>query len=246
MITQYQFSLQAQEPLPSFWAYRLYASILELIPDEDAEFLHQQGEKPLSHFLQYNKNDEASIWTINLLSEEMDNIFAPVLDHLSQIELDTGLVQITRSKKESISGPEKLLSCSKENPSSDRYHKLFFKTPTAFKQSGRYTIFPTVPLLLQSMVNKWNQAFPQLILEDEEALHMLESGLFLTDYSLRSCRYPLKNVKIPGFVGSITMESRLSPPMLELWKLLLAIAPYSGIGIKTTLGMGGTETGIPF
>ena len=30
-------------------------------------------------------------------------------------------------------------------------------------------------------------------------------------------------------------------PLLELWNALLSFAPYGGIGIKTTLGMGGVS-----
>ena len=64
-------------------------------------------------------------------------------------------------------------------------------------------------------------------------------GVLIVDYSLRTVRYSLKGTKIPAFVGNIVMESRLSAPLQEIWQLLVALAPYSGIGIKTTLGMGG-------
>lgn len=49
---------------------------------------------------------------------------------------------------------------------------------------------------------------------------------------------PLKETKISGFRGTVTLSARLSPPLLELWRILLAFAPYAGIGIKTSLGMG--------
>ena len=67
---------------------------------------------------------------------------------------------------------------------------------------------------------------------------LLEKGLHIVDYSLRTVRYPLKNVKIPSFVGNIVVESRLPAPLQEIWQLLVCLAPYTGVGIKTTLGMG--------
>lgn len=36
-------------------------------------------------------------------------------------------------------------------------------------------------------------------------------------------------------------KNRLALPLLELWNALLSFAPYGGIGIKTTLGMGGVS-----
>ena len=69
---------------------------------------------------------------------------------------------------------------------------------------------------------------------------MRQRRFFMTDYNLRTTRYPLKNVRIPSFAGSVVLESRLAQPMQEIWKLLLHTAQYTGIGIKTTLGMGGT------
>ena len=51
----------------------------------------------------------------------------------------------------------------------------------------------------------------------------------------------IKNTRIPGFVGSAVVEARLALPLLELWNALLSFAPYGGIGIKTTLGMGGVS-----
>ncbi|MBR2895374.1 MAG: hypothetical protein IKC03_06925 [Oscillospiraceae bacterium] len=38
----------------------------------------------------------------------------------------------------------------------------------------------------------------------------------------------------------MVFESRLAQSMQEIWKLLLYTAQYTGVGIKTTLGMGGT------
>ena len=69
----------------------------------------------------------------------------------------------------------------------------------------------------------------------------LASGLCISDYSLHTVRYNLKNAYIPAFTGRVTVTARLPVPLLELWNALLCWAPYSGIGIKTALGMGGVD-----
>ena len=72
---------------------------------------------------------------------------------------------------------------------------------------------------------------------DPDALCMLESGIYIRDYALKSVRYHLKNVYIPAFVGKVTLDSRLPVPLAELWHAILLWADYSGIGIKTALGL---------
>ncbi len=115
-------------------------------------------------------------------------------------------------------------------------------SPASFKQSGRYVIYPQERLILQSLIAKWNLTYPLYPLEDEDALGLMEAGLHIVDYRLRTTRYSIKGTKIPGFVGSVTLESRLPEPMEQIWKLLVLFAPFCGLGIKTTLGMGGVIT----
>ena len=41
--------------------------------------------------------------------------------------------------------------------------------------------------------------------------------------------------------SALTVLENVALPLLELWNALLSFAPYGGIGIKTTLGMGGVS-----
>ena len=107
--------------------------------------------------------------------------------------------------------------------------------------SRRDAIYPQEFLLLQSLVLHWNTAFPDCQLNDPDALDAILRGLHILDYNLHTVSYPIKNTRIPGFVGSAVVEARLALPLLELWNALLSFAPYGGIGIKTTLGMGGVS-----
>lgn len=135
-------------------------------------------------------------------------------------------------------GLQLLLAAREELASRTR---LWFRTPCAFKQAGRYAIYPQEFLLLQSLVLHWNTAFPDCQLNDPDALDAILRGLHILDYNLHTVSYPIKNTRIPGFVGSAVVEARLALPLLELWNALLSFAPYGGIGIKTTLGMGGVS-----
>ena len=90
-------------------------------------------------------------------------------------------------------------------------------------------------------MNRWNLFCDAYPLEDADALRMLECGIAISDYSLKTVRFHLKNVYIPAFVGKVMIRSRLPAPLADVWQSVLLWANYCGIGIKTTLGMGGTS-----
>ncbi len=54
--------------------------------------------------------------------------------------------------------------------------EIRFLTPTAFKQAGRYAIFPQERLLLQSLLSRWNYLCPDYPLTDEDAISALLEG----------------------------------------------------------------------
>lgn len=240
MITQYRFTIKEKEgsgrPLPSFWAYRFYSWLLTQIPDAYALSLHDQGEKPISQYLYRNRASDSDIWVVNLLSAEAAEIFRDPLESATEIPLHTGKIRLELHSKNVWSAVQ-LASFAREKEFSRRKNVQFL-TPTAFKSEGRYAIFPQEKWLVQTLILKWNQTFPEMPLDDQDAVAALERGIKITDYALRSTRYPLKNIKIPGFIGNVTFESHLAVPMEEIWQLLLYFATFSGVGIKTTLGMG--------
>ena len=61
------------------------------------------------------------------------------------------------------------------------------------------------------------------------------------DYHLKTTRFSLKGIRIPGFTGSCIVEAKLAPPLLALWNTLAEFSNDAGIGIKTSIGMGGTK-----
>ncbi len=235
MITQYRFALEGDgRPLPAFWAYRLYAWLLGEIPGEVAEALHETGEKPLSQYL--GREGGNNIWTLNFLDDTLAEAFRPALAGLEEVPLHTGRLRLHCAGTERLDAQQLLFSVREGEPS--RRMTLWFETPTAFKSEGRYAVFPQEKWLIRTLAARWSAAFPALPLDDADALASLERGLRIADYALHTTRYPLKNIKIPAFLGNVTIESRLAAPMEEVWQLLLRFAPYAGVGIKTALGMG--------
>lgn len=240
MIAQWKISIK-DDPGHSLYvdsAYRLYAFLLEQLSPDDAFWLHEIGGGAISQFLRFDKETETNIWTINVLSEEAERILYPILEKADELRIENAIFKIEKKTFDQVASEELILQGREVHQNRIR---MLFDSPAAFKQSGRYTIFPQEKLLLQSLINRWNDMFPEYVLDDEDAFQALLSGIHIIDYRLKTTRFSLKGVKIPGFMGSCVIESKLSLPLQELWNALVLFSEYAGIGIKTSLGMGGVR-----
>lgn len=245
MITRCRLVLSdPQGAIPDSRAYPLYAWLLEQLPAEYGEQFHQSTDHPLSQSLHFDRDTRRHIWTVNLLTDALSMHLAHVLTEVREIPLHTGVLSATFLGCEEIASPEALILSARSREYESNRTELRFLTATSFRQDGRYVLFPQERLIVNSLIRKWNLVCPAYPMEDSDAAEAMLRGVHITDYQLRSARYPLKDVKIPGFRGSITFFARLSPPLMELWRLLMTFAPYAGLGIKTSLGMGGVTSQI--
>lgn len=242
---QLQFILFSAEEeaarLPQAWAYRLYGWLAERLPQDTADRLHEPGAHPLTQSLWYDRDRQRNIWTLNLLDEAAGAQIGALLCNTREISLHNVCLQMEPLMRTPIEDAERLLFAGRQAPV--RRAKLWFRTPCAFKQAGRYTVYPQEYLLLQSLVQHWNAAFPEYELSDPDALEAVLRGLRIISYDLHTAVYPLKGARIPGFMGSAVVDAKLALPLLELWNTLLCFADHGGVGIKTTLGMGAVHVG---
>lgn len=244
MIYRYrlQFTSSDELRLRSDDAYRLYAWLLSQLPEEYGDELHIQQEHPISHYL-HCEAGKSPQWIISILSDETNKLLQPILCSTREIELNNITLSVEQLIVEPPVSPKDLILAARSKDSSCAV--LMLHTPTTFKQNGSYVLFPQELLIVQSLINRWNCFCQDFPLNDEEAFQMLLNGIRITDYSLHSKRYRLKGTLISGFCGKLTLSARLPLPLQELWGLLLLWAPYSGLGIKTALGMGGVSVQFP-
>lgn len=163
MIGQYCFALRSADgaPIPSMMAYRLYGWLLEQLPEDIGRQMHEQGEKPLSQYIRYDKAENRTLWVVSVFQGELYELLEPVLESISCIALRQTTLQAALLDKR------------------------------CFASAQEFVL------------------------------------------------YTLKSARIPGFSGHLTLSSSLSAPMQEVRNLLLVFSTLCGIGIKTTLGMGG-------
>ena len=152
MIEQLQFSLRTAETprLPSAWAYRIYGWLMSQLPADTAARLHEQGEHPLSQSLCFDAAAQTSVWTLNLLDEALAAQVRPLLAGCTTLKLHGAPLQMELLGSRSVENGLQLLLAAREDSASRT--RLWFRTPCAFKQAGRYAIYPQEFLLLQSLV----------------------------------------------------------------------------------------------
>lgn len=244
MLKNYEIILQSQNKnkMISSYAYYLYAALLEECSDEFAERLHENEFTPISQFVKViNKK---IIWNITLFSyaiEEIDQIINKKKQwYIKKEDVIVRVVEIHQSEQIEV---ETLFAMARKYSHQGNKRKLDFETATAFKSGGKYQNLPNMKFIVQSLVQKWNGAFPTCPIDDEdgEGVETIISGLYISEYKLRTKDYRLKRQNIRGFQGYIVVENELSEFHKELAEVLLIFAQYSGIGIKTALGMGGVS-----
>jgi CRISPR-associated endoribonuclease Cas6 len=240
MLTQYLITLYPDRPcLPQpEWGYRLYAALLEHAPPAFGAAAHQGTLTPVSQFLLPQR--DALRWTVNLLGAESEAALSGVVEGLDTLFLskDQVTLQVMHIERQTVADVDALFAAS---AAYSGLHALCFQTATAFKSQGQYLSLPTTRLILQSLTQKWNGCMTECPIEDEDGQGMeaLAAGLQMRDFRLQSRLYHLKGRPIPGFTGTMTLENRLTGFHRTLADALLLFSSYAGVGIKTTLGMGG-------
>lgn len=138
------------------------------------------------------------------------------------------------------------------------HHKLMFAfaSPTAFHSGGFYMPLPLPKLVFGSLLARWN-TFTAAVLP-EAVMTYVEHNITIEEHQIRTRRIHLKHTQRQvGFVGETVFsvnqqQGKLAQTDLALGDhfaidfaslarsllLLEAFAFYSGVGIKTTAGMG--------
>jgi CRISPR-associated endoribonuclease Cas6 len=117
---------------------------------------------------------------------------------------------------------------------------LKFLSPTTFRSGGRNIPLPLPHLVFGSLVEHWNTFAPFAL--DPGIKRFIEESLAISGFRLRSDLVSIAGGKQVGFMGSCTYIATQSDPYaLAGLNLLTDFAFFSGVGAKTTMGMGQTR-----
>ncbi len=217
----------------------LQGVLMEQIDTDYAQELHQYSLNPYSQYVV--KEKDKIVWYICTVNEEAyENIILP-LEELKQItirrkEITTNVV----GRSIEILEESELMKQFYEE-SCDRYLNLQFCTPTAFKRDGKYVNYPDLRLVYGSLMRKYSAASEELDMYDEETLEELVRNSEIIRYRLQTMPFPLEKVQINGFVGNVCIKIKGTETLANYIRLLCRFGEYSGVGIKTSMGMGAMQ-----
>lgn len=220
---------------------QLLGVLMELIDSDYADFLHNGHVNPYSQsvFLEEGK----IFWKVSTLNKEAyEQIIKVLIDpKFSGFELKSKGVEIGVKRKEIDSiGLSKLVEIFYKGPGANK-KKIYFRTPASFKQSGHYHLFPEPFLVLQNLAIRYGVLFDADGDLDEEMKEQLKKFMFATNLQLKTLRMPLEGVRVPGVVGRVDLNVSGPDTLANYVNMLLEFARFSGVGIKTSMGMGAVD-----
>ncbi|NWJ94206.1 MAG: CRISPR-associated endoribonuclease Cas6 [Chloroflexi bacterium] len=145
------------------------------------------------------------------------------------------------------------------NPSSDRtgwtsftdWHSLAtnkayssitlrFTSPTAFSLGHRhFVLFPQPVLIWESLIRVWNNYAPHsLRIEKENLQDFIQRNVNMSECNLSTATLHFPHYLQKGFVGTCTFAIDVQNDFASQLSALAKFARYSGVGYKTTMGMG--------
>lgn len=221
----------------------LQGALMEHLSSSYVSYLHQQAFNPYSMHCWADSDAETLVWRINALTDEaIEQIIEPMqkLDSLYLKRFDKTLA-VAEKVQEIL--PFKLLTGLIHEPGPSRV-KVQFLSPTAFKSAGEYVFMPTVRLVFQNLFMRYEQIYEGDKEVDPDTIDYLDRNIKLVSYSLHSHYFShvmRGNRKVPACMGSVDFSIGGPKPLGGLARMLLKFGNYAGIGIKTSMGMGGAR-----
>lgn len=237
MLARLEMKFRCQENLSYQMSSLFHGVLMERIPEEYGSFLHQSRLHPYTQHLECRNREW--YWVVSALNREA----AQKIIHEALVPEEC--LTVKKRDLELFVEEKKVEECTYREltdrfylSESSRYIRLHFITPTAFKQQGRYVFYPDLRCIYQSLMNKYDAAVKEESMCDQETLEELSRNSQICNYDLRSTQFYLEGVKIPSFIGKLTIRVGGTQTMANFANLLFWFGTYSGVGIKTALGMG--------
>ena len=243
MLSRLTIEFSTQQDFSYRKSSNMHGLLMQLISPQWCEKLHSMQLTPCSQYLEVG---ERKFWHIcGLTREAYDNVIQPVLNNPAseyRIDNDTICLKIL-DRNLKLTPRRELVERFYDGAEPDRILNLEFLSPTAFKSNGRYVNLPDLRLIFQSWMNRFSATSDDMQMFDQEALQQLADSASVTRFRLRSMSFPLEKVAISGFAGSMTVRMSGSATMGRYARLLAEFGQFSGVGIKTFLGMGAVRLG---
>lgn len=239
MFAKIELKLKCEKEIRHQMASLFHGVLMECIDTGYAEYLHRSETHPYSSHLELR--GEEWFWVVSTLNEEAYKyIIEEKLSKLTEFKIENKEMQVQVLEKKITKRDSDELEKKFYQENCSRYVELQILTPMSFKQRGRYVFAPDVRLIYQSLINKYDKISDGEMF-DEDTLEYLIEHTFIANYNIRSMNFYMEGVKIPGFIGKLILKINGAQTMVNFGNILFEFGEYSGIGIKSSIGMGAVK-----
>lgn len=217
----------------------LHGAMMQSIDSRYVAYLHSQSFNPCSQAILLDRRKPQLVWRISTLTNvAYEEMLKPLLD-LDSIYVRNAATNFAL-KDPQVETLDLAMLSSLIYDSHPQKIKLDFLTPTSFRSGGNYVFAPTVRLIFQNLLMRYGYIYEGDKEPDTDTINFIEAQTRISSYKLRSVYVSPsgKGAKIPAFMGSITVDTRGPQLLRGMIHMLLSFGEYSGIGIKTSMGMG--------
>lgn len=215
--------------------------IMENINPAYAEYFHYNETNPFTSCIYREKLSNKFFWRITTFNKKAYDIIISYFLENSEREIYI--------KHKNLKISIKSFSLKKDSfenlfLNSGKIKRIQFLTPTSYKSNGRTQIFPNIQTLILGVIKKINTHSDSIKFEDEIIIKQLLDKIEIRDYNLKTQFFHIEKVKIKGFIGTLDLTLKENDSaLLELLNFIIQSSEYVGMGIKTSLGMGGVKIG---
>lgn len=121
---------------------------------------------------------------------------------------------------------------------------LRFLAPTAFKQGPGHLPLPLPRNVFSWPWRVWHAFASSTLRLPPDWLDWCDANVFVIQHTIRTATVTISHTQPPfvGFVGEVWFEAKADELLyLSTLQALARVTPYSGVGHKTTMGMGAVE-----
>lgn len=221
------------------WGSVLHGLLMEQLPEQAQARLHEDALRPFAQYAM-PAGEGKLIWKVAAWQEETANLFEPVFRENARYQSRHKAAGLTLARIEHQAVGEAewanpFFIC--EEPC--RRYVLRFLTPCTHKREGAYVLFPAPDLIVNSLYRRLGSFSEVLSVDDTQAMKSLAQAMKIIRYDLHSVPFFLDGARVSAYQGQLTLLIQGSDQLAKLGGMLLCFAEYAGVGVKTSLGMGG-------
>jgi CRISPR-associated endoribonuclease Cas6 len=235
-----RFEVLSNDVPQPHWSFSLYRELEKRLSFNMAGLLGEEMAMSMSQYIEPLRTGEI-LWHVSCWDSELAYSIARIIHSMSSIvvydkdkQIQIRLARYT-SKELTDDGlaSEFLLATD-----AVRLMGVRVITPALHKSEGKYLLFPSIDLIYYSILGRCQIFNDRFSLRDPSLINEIIKQTRIWQYELRTVPYEINGSNVVGYRGAFQVHFDGDDEVARLSGLILSLAKYTGIGLKTPEGMG--------